>query len=76
MAEPRNHPDVNLRHAWDQVIAVLKMASDMADDGAKLYFERPQGGYDPIPYLRAGAYRLIDRALKNSIVVDRERRDG
>ena len=66
----RDDPDTQLRQMFNQVCNVLRMAQDIAADGARLYV--PAWPYNPdvdaVKLTRDGVVRMVDNVLKNAVV--------
>lgn len=74
---PRS-PDEELAAAWRQILSVLTMACDMAQDGAVLRLTRSPAispKADVKALSESGIMRMVREILSSAVVVDREGAD-
>lgn len=74
----RDTPDEQLRNLWQQILSLLRMAEDIAGDGAHLTIGHPPyfaATADVIELTRSAVIGKIETILQNAVVV-REARDA
>lgn len=74
----RDTPDERLRELWDDAIKRLRMAEDIASEGARLHVNHPAylpPKADVVGLLRSALVGKIDTILKRAVVV-REEQDA
>jgi hypothetical protein len=77
VVKPRNR-DESVCNMWSQVYGLLRMMSDLVDDGARLTINHPScfaPTADVVALARAGMLRHINQILATAVVV-REERDA
>lgn len=74
----RDTPDEQLRIMWQSALKTLRMAEDIARDGARLRINHPayfSPSADPVALLRSAIVGKVDAILGNAVVV-REHADA
>jgi hypothetical protein len=70
--KPRRHPDENAQAAWNQVLDVLKMLSDMTHAGARIRITRspvfPNADHKALA--QQAIAHMVENILQDAEVVD------
>lgn len=78
VVRPRN-PDETLKNIWGQVHSLLRMMTDMVDDGAKLTLTHPSYFAATCDYkllTRMAFMGRLDHILNHAVVIREERDDA
>lgn len=78
VVRPRDNPDEQLRQIWSDIMKQLRMAADIAEDGARLKVTHPaflSPSADALKLLKSSVAGYIDAILINA-VVEREPADA